>query len=252
MNINISVPRPLPPACYAAERGEGFDIPVYNRANRIIGYRQSVRTLRDLGADVVMPMHLDIRPFRQPITKGAEDNLHLLLLRSGFSSCGWPNRSSSPMLQAYQRFGRTPPGGEMDWSLYKELFETVLPDEFLGTNLSGRELRPDCLRVRAYGLTYEIRDRPRYIAFRVDEHSSHVAHGAGWSSAEALADGARRWPHSELSTTVATPDLMISIAVRGIESVSFTVVGELAVHSGERRTYTDEYWDYQGNRLGWW
>ena len=63
MNIDISVPRPLPPACYADEPGDGFDIPVYNRAYRVIGYRQSVRTLRDLGADVVMPMHLDIRAF---------------------------------------------------------------------------------------------------------------------------------------------------------------------------------------------
>ena len=155
------------------------------------------------------------------------------------------------MLQAYQRFGRTPPG-ERDWSLYEELFETVLPDEFLGAKLSGRELHPDCLRVRAYGLTYEIRDRPRYVAFRVDEHNCHVAHGAGWSSAEALADGRRQWPYGDLSTTVATPDLMISTIVQGMDSVSFTVVGELAVSSGERRTYTDEYWDYRGTHLDLW
>ena len=99
--------------------------------------------------------------------------------------------------------------------------------------------------------TYEILDRPRYIAFRVDEHNCHVAHGAGWSRAEALADGRRQWPYGDLSTTVATPDLMISTIVRGMESVSFTeVVGELAVRSGERRTYTDEYWDYRGTHLG--
>ena len=93
----------------------------------------------------------------------------------------------------------------------------------------------------AYGLTYEFRDRSRYVAYRVSEDNRYVAHSAGWSSAEALADGRWQWPYGDLSTAVATPDFMISTIVQGINSVSFTVVGELAVSSGERRKYTDEY-----------
>ena len=39
-------PRPLPPYAHAAEPGDGFDVPVYNRAGEIIGYRQSVQAIR--------------------------------------------------------------------------------------------------------------------------------------------------------------------------------------------------------------
>ena len=72
--------------------------------------------------------------------------------------------------------------GRCQWSLYEELIETVLPDEFLGVDVSGRTLWRDGLRVRAYNMSYQIRDRFRYVAFRLDDRNSHIAEGAGWTT----------------------------------------------------------------------
>ena len=76
-------PRPLPPYAHAAEPGDGFDVPVYNRAGEIIGYRQSVQALRTSNIVSAPRLDIEVRPFRQPISRGAEANLRLLLMRAG-------------------------------------------------------------------------------------------------------------------------------------------------------------------------
>ena len=239
----MSAPRPLPPAAHADERGDGFDVEVCNRAGQVIGYRQSLQTLRALDVELEHPLHLDVRPFRQPIAPGAEANLRLLLMRTGVFRDRRPDWAWAPLEQADGHFGIGAVGCYR-WSHYEELIETVLPDEFLGVDVSGRTLRSDGLRVRAYGMTYEIRDRFRYVAFHLDERNSHIAQGAGWTPEEALADGRRRWRGRSLDATAATPGLMRALAEHGFGSLGICVSGGLAMLWDEVGKYDDEYWDY--------
>ena len=247
----MSAPRPLPPLGHMDEPGDGFDVPVYNRADQVIGYRQSLQTLRALNVEFAQTLHLDVRPFREPIAPGAEANLRLLLMRAGVFSDGRPEWAWAPLEQAHRHFG-IGAAGRYRWSLYEELIETVLPDEFLGVDVSGRTLWLDGLRVRAYNMTYQIRDRFRYVAFRLDDRNRHIAEGAGWTSEAALADGRRRWRGGSLDATVATPGLMRRLAEHGLGSLGICVSGGLAMLWEEGRKYEDEYWDYHWERLNWW
>ena len=211
----MSAPRPLPPArAHADEPGDGFDVPVYNRADQVIGYRQSLQTLRALERGIRAPA----APRRAPVPRAdrsrRRSELRLLLMRAGVFSDGRPEWAWAPLEQAHRHFGISA-AGRYRWSLYEELIETVLPDEFLGVDVSGRTLRSDGLRVRAYGMTYEIRDRFRYVAFHLDERNSHIAQGAGWTPEEALADGRRRWRGRSLDATAATPGLIRALAEHG-------------------------------------
>ena len=86
----MNAPRPLPPCSLLDNRRDGVDVPVYNRAGKVIGYRQSLQTFRALNGEVEQARHLIVRPFRQPITPEAEANLRLLLMRAGVFSDGRP------------------------------------------------------------------------------------------------------------------------------------------------------------------
>ena len=69
------------------------------------------------------------------------------------------------------------------------MVDAVLPDGFIGVDVTGRHLHRDGLSVNAFGMTYKICDRFRYVAFRLDEGtSSYVAEGAGWNREAALND----------------------------------------------------------------
>ena len=95
---------PLPPDAHADEPGDGFDIPVYNRAGEIIGYRQNLQALRV--SDIESPPRLGVkfRPFREPIGGGAEENLRLLLACAGVFYDGRPDWAWAPLEQAHQVF----------------------------------------------------------------------------------------------------------------------------------------------------
>ena len=92
----MSAPRPLPPLGHMDEPGDGFDVPVY---------RQSLQTLRALNVEFAQTLHLDVRPFREPIAPGAEANLRLLLMRAGVFSDGRPDWAWAPLEQAHRHFG---------------------------------------------------------------------------------------------------------------------------------------------------
>ncbi len=186
------VPLPLPPDAHADEPGDGFDIPVYNRAGEIIGYRQNAQILHASNIESPPRLGVKFRPFRQPIAPGADANLRLLLARAGVSGDGRPDWAWAPLEQVNRHFGVGAPRrtGPPD---FDELVSTVLSDEFIGADVTGRHMSRDGLTVSAFGMTDEIRDRFRYVAFRVDEESSsHFAEGAGWTREAALADARRR------------------------------------------------------------
>ena len=245
-------PRPLPPYAHAAEPGDGFDVPVYNRAGEIIGYRQSVQALRTSNIVSAPRLDLDVRPFRQPIAPGAEANLRLLLARAGLFRDGRPDWAWAPLEQAHRLFRIGAPRGTGPPD-FDELVDTVLPREFLGVDVSGRHLQRDGLRVSAFGMTYEIRDRFRYVAFHLDEAtSSHIALGAGWTREDALADAGRRRRRGQIEATVATPGLLRTLGEHGFGHLGICVSGWLAMLWDEVREYEDEHWDYHGERLGWW
>ena len=245
-------PRPLPPYAHAAEPGDGFDVPVYNRAGEIIGYRQSVQALRTSNIVSAPRLDIEVRPFRQPISRGAEANLRLLLMRAGAFRDGRPDWAWAPLEQAAHHFRigaprRTSP------PFFDELVDTVLPDEFIGVDVTGRHLNHDGLRVSAFGMVYEIRDRFRSVAFRLDEAtSSHIALGAGWTREDALADARRRQRRERIEATVATPGLLRALGEHGFGHLGICVSGFFAMLWEEVREYEDEYWDHHGQRLGWW
>ena len=239
----MRAPRSLPLCAYVDEPRDGFDVPVYNRAGRVIGYRQSLCTLRTLNVECVYSPDLELRPFRQPIAPGAEENLRLLLLCAGVFSDGRPDWAWAPLEQAHRRF-RLETAQTADWAFFEQLFETVLPDEFQGADVTARSLRRDGLRVEAYGLTYEIRDRTRYVAVRVDAENRHIPQGVGWAWDEALADGRERWRDGPLYPVAATPALLSALAVYGFGNLEVRVCGELAVLWDGVRKHEDEYWSY--------
>ncbi len=246
-------PIPLPPYAHAADPGDGFDIPVYNRAGEIIGYRQNLQALRVSDIESSPRLGVEPRPFREPIGAGAEKNLRLLLTRAGVFRDGGPDWAWAPLEQAAHHFriGALRRTGPPD---FDELVSTVLPDEFMGVHLSGRRLRRDCLSVSAFGMTYEIRDRFRYVAFRLDEESSsHIAEGAGWTREDALSDARRHCAGAKIEAVVATPGLLRVLGEHGFGgSLGICVSGFLAMLWDEVNTYEDEFWDYHGERLGWW
>ena len=247
----MRAPRSLPLCAYEDEPRDGFDVPVYNRAGRVIGYRQSVRILRTLDVECVYPPDLELRPFRQPITPGAEEELRLLLLCAGVFCNGRPDWAWAPLEQAYHRF-RLETAQTADWAFFEQLLQTVLPEEFLGADVTARSLRRDGLRVEAYGLTYEIRDRTRYVAVRIDGENRHIPQGAGWAWDEALADGRKRCRDGALYPIAATPALINALAVFGFGKLEIRVCGELAVLWDEFRKHEDEFWDYHDETPNWW
>ena len=245
----MNAPLPLPPKWHAAERGNGFEVPVFNRAGQTIGFRQSLSMVCALNARFARPVQIEVRPFLQPISDEAEVNLQILLMRAGVFRDGRPDWAWAPLEQAYAHFGIG--SGNRRWAYLEETIATVLPVEFTGVTLSGRILYRDGLRVSAYGIAYEIRDRFRYVAFRAGDRYGHVSEGAGWTRATALADARRRCDR-RLDATIATPGLMRALAEHGFGSLEICVAGNLAMLPEEIREYEDEYWDYQGERLGWW
>ena len=244
-------PRPLPPDAHAAEPGDGFDVPVYNRAGEIIGYRQNLQALRVSDIESAPRLDIEPRPFRQPIGAGADANLRLLLARAGVFRDGRPEWAWAPLEQAAHHFriGATRRTGPPD---FDELVATVLPDEFTGVDVTGRRLSREALRVSAFGMTYEIRDRFRFVAFRLYETNRHIALGAGWTREAALADARRRWPRGQIEATIATPGLLRALGEHGFGSLGICVCGFLAMRWEEVSEYQDEFWDYHGERLGWW
>ena len=247
----MNASRPLPPCSLLDNRRDGVDVPVYNRAGKVIGYRQSLQTFRALNGEVEQARHLIVRPFRQPITPGAEANLRLLLMRAGVFSDGRPDWAWAPLEQAHRRF-RPGTARGADRSLLGELVETVLPDEFLGADITGCYLHRDGLRVEAYGTAYEIRDRIRYVAIGIDDQNCHIPQGAGWAWDEALADGHRRGPRESLYPSAATPGLMRALADEGFGRLDVYVSGHLAMLWDECQEYEEEYRDYCGVRPGAW
>ena len=240
----MSARRSLPLCAYDDEPRDGFDVPVYNRAGHVIGYRQSLRTLRRLhrlGGEFTYPPDLELKPFRQPITPGADANLRLLLQCAGVFCEGGPDWAWAPLEQAYQRF-RLETASSADWPFYEQLFQTVLPDEFLGADITSRCLRRDGLRVEAYGMTYEIRDRTRYVAVCVDGENRYIPQGAGWAWHEALLDGRRRWRRGALYPIAATPELMSALAERSFGTLDVRICGELAMLPTGFREHPDQDW----------
>ena len=247
-------PRPLPPDAHADEPGDGFDVPVYNRAGEIIAYRQSLQALRTSNVEPVPRLSLECRPFRQPIGAGAEVNLRLLLARAGIVGDGRPDWAWAPLEQANHLFGIGAPRRSYS-PFFDELVDTILPPEFFGVKVSGRHLFREGLRVSAFGKTYEIRDRFRFVAFRLNEKNRHIALGAGWTQEEALDDARQRWDYEHLEridAAVATPGLLRALGEHGFGHINICVSGFLAMLWNEVQEYEDEYWDYQGERLGWW
>ena len=244
-------PRPLPPDAHAGEPGDGFDIPVYNRAGEIIAYRQSLQALRTSTVEPVPRPGLECRPFRQPIGAGAEVNLRLLLARAGIVGDGRPDWAWAPLERANHLFGIGAPRRSYS-PFFDELVNTVLPPEFLGIDVSGRHLFREGLCVSAFNMTYEIRDRFRFVAFRLDEKNRHIALGAGWTQQAALDDGRRRWDGEPIDATIATPGLLRTLGEYGFGHINICVSGFLAMLWDEVGEYEDEHWDYHGERLDWW
>ena len=215
--------------------------------------RQNAQILR--ASNIASPPRLGVefRPFRQPIGAGAEDNLRLLLARAGVFRDGRPDWAWAPLEQANRLFGVGAPHrtGPPD---FEEMVSTVLTDEFMGVDVTGRHLSRDGLTVSAFGMTYEFRDRFRYVAFRLDEESnSHIAEGAGWSREAALSDARRRCTDAKIEAVIATTGLLRRLGEHGfVGSLGICVSGFLAMLWGEVNAYEDEFWDYHGARLGWW
>ena len=245
-------PIPLPPYAHAADPGDGFDIPVYNRAGEIIGYRQNLQALRVSDIESSPRLGVEPRPFREPIGAGAEKNLRLLLARAGVFRDGGPDWAWAPLEQAAHHFriGALRRTGPPD---FDELVDIVLPDEFMGVDVSGRHLNHDGLRVSAFGMTYEIRDRFRWVAFRLDEVTSkHIAISAGWTREAALADARRRCRDAKIEAVIATPGLLRTLGEHGFGHMGICICGFFAMLWDEVNEHEDEFWDYHGERLGWW
>ena len=245
-------PRPLPPDAHADEPGDGFDVPVYNRAGEIIAYRQSLQVLRRSSVECVPRLDLEFRPFRQPIGAGAEVNLRLLLARAGIVGDGRPDWAWAPLEQAHRHFGVGAKQNRQRGAIFDELVDTILPDEFIGADVSGRHLFREGLRVSAFRMTYEIRDRFRFVAFRLDNRNRHIALGAGWTQQDALDDARRQWERERIDATIATPGLLRALGEHGFGHINICVSGFLAMLWDEVGEYEDEHWDYHGERLGWW
>ena len=248
-------PRPLPPDAHANEAGDRFDVPVYNRAGEIIAYRQPLQALRTSSVERAPRLGLEFRPFRQPISDGAEANLRLLLARVGIVGDGRPDWAWAPLEQGHRHFGIGAEQNRQRTALFDELVDTVLPDEFVGVDVSGRHLHGEGLRVSAFGMSYEIRDRFRFVAFRLDNKNRHIALGAGWTQQSAVDDGRRRWDGEHLEridATIATPGLLRTLGEHGFGHIGICVSGFLAMLWHEVGEYEDEFWDHHGMALGWW
>ena len=76
--------------------------------------------------------------------------------------------------------------------------------------------------------------------------------GAGWTREAALADARRRCDVGEIEAVIATPGLLRALGELGFGSLGICVSGFLAMLWDEVNAYEDEFWDYHGERLGWW